>query len=129
MLDWLQTGQTPIVTEIRPPEIAIEHQRPAAQSSASRIESHSSTHPPSEFRTPEVTEPGTDDSASTEDDVRSQIRRIGSELITVADNCEITPEQQIPILRDQIARLAAILQHLASRSTIEIEIKEDEVDG
>ena len=129
MLDWLQTGQTPIVTEIRPPEIAIEHQMPAAQNSASRIESHSSTHPPSEFRPPDVTEPGTDDSTSTEGDIRIQLRRIGSELITVADNCEITPEQQIPILRDQIAQLAAILQHLASRSTDEIEIKEDEVDG
>ena len=38
MLDWLQTGQTQIVTEIRPPEIAIEHQMPATQNSASRIE-------------------------------------------------------------------------------------------
>jgi len=129
MLDWLQTGQTPIVTEIRPPEIAIEHQMPATQNSASRIESHSTTRRTPKFKTPEVTEPGTDNCASTEDDIRSHIRRIGSELITVADNCEITSEQQITILRDQIARFAAILQHLASRSTEIIEIKEDKVDG
>jgi hypothetical protein len=125
MLDWLQTGQTQIVTEIRPPEIAIEHQMPATQNSSSRIESHSTTRPPCKFKTPEAIESGTDDSTSTEGDIRSQIRRIGSELIAVADNNEITPEQQIPILRDQIAQLAAILQHLASRSTNEIKMKED----
>jgi hypothetical protein len=102
---------------------------PATQNSASRIESHSTTRRTPKFKTPEVTEPGTDNCASTEDDIRSHIRRIGSELITVADNCEITSEQQITILRDQIARFAAILQHLASRSTEIIEIKEDKVDG
>ena len=125
MLDWQQTGQTQIVTEIRPPQRTEERQAPAAQTPANRIESHSSTHPPSEFRPPDVTEPGTDDFAGTEGDIRRQIRRIGSELIAVADNNEITPEQQIPILRDQIAQLAAILQHLASRSTNEIKMKED----
>ena len=128
-LDWLQTGQTPIETEILPPERAIEPQAPATQPAPSRIESHPPSRQPCEFRTPEAPEPVTDDSASTEDDIRSQIRRIGSELITVADNDEASDEQQITILRDQIARLAAILQHLASRSTNEIEIKEDKVDG
>ena len=129
MLDWLQTGQTPIETEILPPERAIEPQTPATQPAPSRIESSPPSRQPCEFRIPEAPEPVTDDSASTEDDIRSQIRRIGSELIAVADNDEITDEQQIPILRDQIARLAAILQHLASRSTNEIEMKEDKVDG
>ena len=124
-LDWLQTGQTPIDTVILPPERAIEPQAPATQPAPSRIESNPPSRQPCEFKTPEATEPGTDNSTSTEDDIRSQLRRIGSELIAVADNDEITDEQQITILRDQIARLAAILQHLASRSTDEIEMKED----
>ena len=129
ILDWLQTGQAQIVTEIRPTEIAIEHQIPATQTPAVQVESSPATRKSPEFRPPDVTEPGTDDSAGTEGDVRSQIRRIGSELIAVADNNEITTEQQIPILRDQIARLAAILQRLVFQTTNEIEMKEDKVDG
>jgi hypothetical protein len=128
-LDWLQTGQTPIETVILPPERAIEPQAPATQSAPTRIESNPPSRQPCEFRIPEAPEPVTDDSASTEDDIRSQIRRIGSNLIALADNDEITDVHQIAILKDQIARLAAILQHLASRTTNEIEIKEDKVDG
>ena len=128
-LDWLQTGQTPIETVILPPERAIDPQAPAALPAPRRIESSPPPRQPREFRIPEIPEPVTDDSANTEDDIRSQIRRIGSDLIALADNEEITDEQQITILRDQIARLAAILQHLASRSSNETEIKEDEVNG
>lgn len=124
-LDWLQTGQTPIETVILPPERAIEPQAPATLPVPSRIESNPPSRQPCKFRIPEAPEPVTDDSASTEDDIRSQIRWIGSELLAVADNDEASNEQQIPILRDQIARLASILQHLASRSTNEIKIKED----
>ncbi|MFZ0242695.1 MAG: hypothetical protein WAL90_13705 [Desulfobacterales bacterium] len=125
MLDWLQPGQTPIVTEIRSPESAIERQTHTIQTPTVQVESSPATRKSPEFRPPEAIESGTDDSADTEDDIRSQIRRIGSELMTVADNDEASDEQQITILRDQIARLAAILQHLASRSTNEIEMKED----
>ena len=128
-LDWLQTGQTPIETETLPPERAIEPQAPATQPAPSRIESYPPSRQPCEFRIPEAPEPVTDDSESTEDDIRSQLRRIGSELMTVANNDEASDEQQITILRDQIARLASILQHLVSRNTNEIEIKADKVDG
>jgi hypothetical protein len=128
-LDWLQTGQTPIETVILPPERAIEPQAPATQSAPTRIESNPPSRQPCEFRIPEAPEPVTDDSVSTEDDIRSQLRQIGSELLAVADNDDITDEQQITILRDQIARLAAIHQHLVSRTTNDIEMKEDKVDG
>ena len=128
-LDWLQTGQTPIETVILPPERAIEPQAPATQPAPSRIESNPQSRQPCEFRTPEAPEPRTDDFESTEDDIRSQFRRIGSELMTIANNDEASDEQQITILRDQIARLASILQHLVSRNTNEIEKKADKVDG
>ena len=128
-LDWLQTGQTPIETVILPPERAIEPQAPATLPALSRIESSPPSRQPFEFRIPEAPEPVTDDSENTEDDIRGQLRRIGTELIGVADNEEISDEQQITILRDQIARLASILQHLVSRNTNEIEIKADKVDG
>lgn len=124
-LDWLQSWQTPIATEIRPPERTAESQSPSTQSSTSRAESHSRSRQPRESKAPAVTEAGTDNSTSSEDDIRSELNRIGSEIIEAANNDEITDEQQITILRNQIARLAAILQHLASRSTDEIEMKED----
>jgi hypothetical protein len=124
-LEWLQSWQTPIATEIRPPAGAAKSQTPSAHSSTSRTESHSRNRQPLESKAPDVTEAGTDDSTSSEDDICIQLNRIGSEIIEVANNDEFTDEQQITILRDQIARLAAILQHLASRSTDEIKTEED----
>jgi len=124
MLESLQSWQTPIATEIPPHAGAAKSQTPSTHSSTSRTESHSQNRQLRESKAPDVSEAGTDDSTSSEDDICIQLNRIGSEIIEVANNDEFTDEQQITILRDQIARLAAILQHLASRSINEITMKE-----
>jgi hypothetical protein len=55
-LEWLQSWQTPIATEIRPPERTAESQTPSTQSSTSRTESHSRNRQPRESKAPDVTE-------------------------------------------------------------------------
>ena len=66
---------------------------------------------------------------TTEDDVCQEIKTVGSELMKVIDNKDLTAHQMVEIVSSQIVRLARLIQQLKQLGNLNTEIMEVNDNG
>jgi hypothetical protein len=68
-------------------------------------------------------------SSASEDNVRREIKAVGSELINVIDNKDLTAQRMVEIVSLQIVRLARLIQQLKQLDNLNTEIMEVNNNG
>jgi hypothetical protein len=70
-----------------------------------------------------------EDNLATEDDIGREIKAVGSELMKVIDNKDLTAHQIAKIVSSQIVRLAKLIQQLKNLDNLNTEKTEDNKNG
>jgi len=93
------------------------------------LESRSSSKPQKIFRHWTGSDHQDEDHQPTENDVRREIKSVGSELIEMSDSVDLTSQQIAEIVSSQIVRLAKLVQHLKGLEDLNTENTEDKNNG
>jgi hypothetical protein len=98
------------------PSSEIQNQPDLASRSASK---------PKQFRYWRANSSAVEENQATEDDVRREIKAVGSELIKIFENKDFTAHQMVEIVSSQIVRLAKLIQQLKQLDNLNTEKMEE----